>query len=125
MKLFLKVTNLVMLVAFVFGVIVQYNDPDPLRWMAIYGAAAAACGWYAAGRTKWIVPAMVLAIAAIWAATLAPAALGKVGFGELFEAFEMKDERVEIGREFGGLMIIAAWMLVLTIVSWRKPSHAS
>lgn len=121
----MKVANLVMLAAFVFGVIVQYNDPDPARWMAMYGAAALACGLYAAGRKLWIVPAMVLVMAAIWAATLAPAALGKVGFGELFEAFEMKDERVEIGREFGGLMIIAAWMLVLTIVSWRKPSHAS
>jgi hypothetical protein len=119
----MKIANLVMLVAFVFGVIVQYNDPDPTRWMAIYGAAALACGLFAAGRKQWIVPAMVLAIAAIWAATLAPAALGKVGFGELFEAFEMKDERVEIGREFGGLAIIAAWMLVLTIVSFRRPQN--
>ncbi|HEX4946426.1 MAG TPA: transmembrane 220 family protein [Blastocatellia bacterium] len=121
----MKIANYVMLAAFIFGVIVQYNDPDPLRWMAIYGAAAVACGLYAAGRRLWIVPAVVLVIAVIWAATLAPAALGKVGFGELFEAFEMKDERVEIGREFGGLMIIAAWMLVLTIVSRRKAVHTS
>ena len=125
MKPVLQFANLIMLIAFVFGVIVQYNDPDPARWMAMYGAAALACGWYAAGRRQWIVPALVLVIAALWAATLAPAALGKVGLGELFEAFEMKDERVEIGREFGGLVIIAAWMLVLTLVAWRKPSHAS
>jgi hypothetical protein len=116
----MKIANLVMLIAFVFGVIVQYNDPDPVRWMALYGAAAVACGLYAAGRKQWIVPAVVLLVAVVWAATLAPAALGKVGFGELFEAFEMKDERVEIGREFGGLAIIAAWMLVLTIVSFPK-----
>jgi len=116
----MKIANYVMLVAFVFGVIVQYNDPDPARWMAIYGAAALACGLYAAGRSQWIVPGIVLLVAVIWGATLAPAALGKVGFGELFEAFEMKDERVEIGREFGGLAIIAAWMLALTIVSFRK-----
>jgi hypothetical protein len=121
----MKIANGVMLIAFVFGVIVQYNDPDPARWMAIYGAAALACGLYAAERKQWIVPAVVLAVATIWAATLAPAALGKVGFGELFEAFEMKDERVEIGREFGGLAIIAAWMLVLTIASRRKSPHAS
>ncbi len=121
----MKIANLVLLIAFIFGFIVQYNDPDPARWMAIYGAAALACGWYAAGRRQWFVPAVVLVIATVWAATLAPAALGKVGFGELFEAFEMKDERVEIGREFGGLVIIAAWMLVLTLVSWRTPSHES
>jgi hypothetical protein len=116
----MKIANLVMLVAFVFGVIVQYNDPDPARWMAIYGAAAIACGLFAAGRKPWVVPALVLLVSVIWAATLAPAALGKVGFGELFEAFEMKDERVEIGREFGGLAIIAAWMLGLTLSSFRK-----
>lgn len=116
----MKIANWVMLVAFAFGVIVQYNDPDPARWMAIYGAATLACALFAAGRQPWIVPALVLAIAVLWAATLAPAALGKVGFGEMFEAFEMKDERVEIGREFGGLVIIAAWMLALTVVSFRR-----
>lgn len=116
----MKLANYIMLAAFIFGVIVQYNDPDPVRWMAIYGAAAVACGLYAAGRRQWLVPAIVLVIAVIWAATLAPDALGKVRFGELFEAFEMKDERVEIGREFGGLAIIAAWMLVLLLASLRK-----
>ncbi len=125
MKPVLQFVNLVMLIAFVFGVIVQYNDPDPARWMAMYGAAALACGWYAAGRRQWVVPAIVLVIALIWASTLAPNAIGKVRFGELFEAFEMKDERIEIGREFGGLVIIAAWMLVLTLVSWRKTKSAS
>jgi hypothetical protein len=125
MRRVFTIANVVMLIAFVFGVAVQYNDPDPARWMMIYGAAALACGLYLAGQRVWIAPAMVFAIALIWAATLAPAALGKVGFGELFEAFEMKDERVEIGREFGGLMIIAAWMLVLTIAVRRKSIHAS
>jgi Transmembrane family 220, helix len=114
------IANVVMLIAFIFGVVVQFNDPDPARWMMMYGAAALACGFYAAGRKLWIVPAVILTVAFIWAATLAPVALGKVGFGELFEAFEMKDERVEIGREFGGLMIIAAWMSVLTLMSWRN-----
>ena len=121
----MKLANYVMLAAFVFGVVVQYNDPDPVRWMVIYGAAAVACGLYAAGRAHVIVPAVVLVVALIWAATLASDALGKVRFGELFEAFEMKDERVEIGREFGGLVIIAAWMLVLTLVSWRGPKFTS
>lgn len=62
----MKIANYVMLVAFVFGVIVQYNDPDPARWMAIYGAAALACGLYAAGRRQWIAPGIVLLVAVIW-----------------------------------------------------------
>ena len=33
--------HVLMLLAFVFSVIVQFNDPDPLLWAAIYAAAAA------------------------------------------------------------------------------------
>jgi hypothetical protein len=116
----LKIANSVMGLAFLFGVIVQYNDPDPARWMAIYGAAAVACLLYAMGRGQWIWSGSVLLVALVWAAMLAADAIGKVRFGEMFEEFEMKNERVEIGREFGGLVIIAAWMLVLTLKAWRK-----
>jgi hypothetical protein len=51
---------------------------------------------------------------------LVPAVIGKVAFGELFEAFEMKDERVEVAREFGGLLIIAFWMGVLVLDALRR-----
>ena len=36
--------NALMLPLFVLSVVVQYNDPDPIRWMSIYGAAAVVCG---------------------------------------------------------------------------------
>ena len=62
----------------------QYNDPDPVQWMAIYGAAALACilalvrrlwRWYAVG---------VALVAAVWAATLAPVVIGHVALRDLF-----------------------------------------
>ncbi|MDX2033179.1 MAG: transmembrane 220 family protein [Blastocatellia bacterium] len=117
----MKILNAIMVAAFLFSVIVQINDPDPVAWMLIYGLAGAACGLALARRGGWLVPAAVGAAALTWAMTLAPAVLGKVRFGELFEAFEMKDARVEVGREFGGLMIIAVWMAVL-VVDWRRRS---
>ena len=39
----MKILNYVMAAAFIFSVIVQFNDPDPLLWMLIYGLAGAAC----------------------------------------------------------------------------------
>lgn len=115
----LKYVNYVMIVAFLFSVIVQYNDPDPLVWMMIYGAAMIACILFALGKLPSFLPGIILSIAVIWAFTIAAEVVGKVGFSELFQAFEMKDERVEVGREFGGLLIIVFWMSVLTIARFR------
>ena len=112
--------NGIMLLAFLASVAVQYNDPDPMRWVAIYGAAALACARAATGRIGWFFPALVGGAAIVWAVSLAPGVLGHVGFGELFQAFEMKDVRVEVGREFGGLLIIAGWMAVLLVAG--RPS---
>jgi uncharacterized membrane protein len=116
----LKYGNFVMIVAFLFSVIVQYNDPDPLVWMAIYGAAMIACILFAFGKSPSFLPRIILSIAVIWALTIAAQVIGKVGFSELFQAFEMKDERVEVGREFGGLLIIVFWMSVLAIARFRR-----
>jgi hypothetical protein len=111
----MKILNYVMAACFLFSVIVQYNDPDPIVWMLIYGLAAVACGFAIAGRLNWMFPALVGIVALAWALTLAPNVIGKVAFSELFEAFEMKDERVEVAREFGGLLIVAFWMAALVI----------
>jgi hypothetical protein len=116
----MKILNYVMTAAFLFSVIVQYNDPDPLLWMLIYGLAGAACVLAIGNRGSWIFPAAVGLVALVWATTLASQVIGKVAFGELFEAFEMKDERVEVAREFGGLLIIAFWMAVLVFDARRR-----
>ena len=36
-----RVVSVLMTVLLAVAVAVQYNDPDPIRWMAIYGAACA------------------------------------------------------------------------------------
>ena len=78
-----------------------------------------ACILFALGKLPSFLPGIILSIAVIWAFTIAAEVVGKVGFSELFQAFEMKDERVEVGREFGGLLIIVFWMSVLTIARFR------
>jgi hypothetical protein len=114
MKLF-KPLNYLFLALFVSSVIVQYNDPDPWVWMTIYGLAATACVVAMPQPGQWLLSGVLLLITTLWAASIAPRVWGRVAFGELFEAWEMKDLRVEEAREFGGLLIVAVWMLVLFV----------
>ena len=116
----MKILNYLMTICFLFSAVVQYNDPDPVRWILIYSLAAVACALAILGRSHWVFPCVVGITALVWAMTLAPNVIGKVAFGELFEAFEMKNERVEVAREFGGLLIVASWMIALVIQSLRR-----
>ena len=106
-----------MAAAFLLSTLVQYNDPDPFRWMAFYGAACVACVLAAARPQSlaWRVPAVIGLVAAAWAATIAPRVIGRVALPQLFASWEMKSPLVEEAREMGGLLIVAAWMAVLVV----------
>lgn len=112
----LKIVDAVMLSAFVFSVVVQLNDPDPIAWVLIYGAAAVASLLAMLGRGHWAPPAVVAVLAGAWAASIAPRVVGEVPFGDMFGAFEMESVAIEESREMYGLLIIAVWMAVLC---WR------
>lgn len=108
-----KIADALFLLMFVFSVIVQVNDPDPLAWMAIYGAAALACLLSLAGRLPWQLPVAIGVIALVWALTIAPRVIGEVPFLDMFAEFEMKDIGVEESREMYGLILTGGWMAVL------------
>jgi hypothetical protein len=114
--------NALMLLAFAFSVIVQVNDPDPFAWIAIYGLAALGCLLALLGRGSRAFFVLVALGAAAWAVLIAPRALGRVPFVDMFGAFEMESLAVEESREMYGLVIIAAWMGVLAVVPRRRPS---
>ena len=116
------IANAVMLLAFLFSVIVQFNDPDPVHWAAIYAAAALMCGLELRRRAHPLAAAGIAAVALAWAATIAPRVVGKVRFGAMFAEFEMADIGVEESREMYGLLLIAAWMAVVAVVAWRRRS---
>ena len=62
-------------VLFALSVAVQYNDPDPLPWMALYGCAAVVAGLAAAKRSMLVPAGVVGLVALVWALTLAPSRL--------------------------------------------------
>jgi hypothetical protein len=113
-----------MLLLFTFGAAVQFNDPDPARWIAIYALAAVACLFSLLRRLHWTLPTLICIVALVWAATLARHVIGRVPFGDMFGAFEMKNVGIEESREMYGLLIIAAWMAVLALRARRLRSFS-
>lgn len=108
-----KVADALFLLMFVFSVVVQLNDPDPIAWMAIYGAAALACLLSLMGKLPWWFAVLTGIVALAWAATIAPRVIGQVPFMDMFAEFEMKDIGVEESREMYGLILIGGWMAIL------------
>jgi hypothetical protein len=115
-----RAANAIALLVFLLSAAVQVNDLDPVRWILIYTAAAAACALELARRGNWWLPGAVGAIALAWSATFVPRVVGAVPFLEMFSAWEMKDTGIEESREMYGLLIVALWMLVLMTASLRQ-----
>lgn len=112
-----KVINALMLACFLLSIAVQYNDPDPLVWMALYAVPA------------------VLTLLAFWNIHTAFAALAALGYFIGFAVWmpgwgwdswmlltepKMTNEDVELAREAVGLLISAAWMAVLFVRGYRS-----
>lgn len=115
-----RIIDAILVAMFAFSIIVQFNDPDPVRWILLYAAAAIATLLVMTGRSARLLPAAVALVSFVWAATLAPGVIGRVPFLDMFGAFEMKNIGIEQSREMYGLLFVAAWMLVL-IVRTRGP----
>ena len=115
-----KIVNGIMLAMFIFGAVVQFNDPDPWRWALMYAAAAIVCVLAYLRRERWWSVAIVGVVALLWGLSFSPRVVGRVPFLEMFSAWEMKDVGVEESREMYGLYIIAVWMLVVAVRAWRR-----
>jgi len=112
--------NVVFMIALILSVAVQYNDPDPLLWMVIYGAGGGCCIFFMLNKLHWALPAFIFTGSVFGAGMLLPEVLnGDVSFVDVFKDITMKSKGVEYGREFGGLLIQGTWMGVLTVVKLR------
>ena len=116
-----RIVSALMAVLFLWSAAIQFNDPDPLQWVLLYGAAgiAAALGTRGSHRFPQALPALVGVAALVWALLIGSGSLGQVGLGGLFQSYEMKSQEVEEGREFLGLLIVAVWMLMMVLFRRR------
>jgi len=108
---------------FVFAALLQHNDPDPLRWIAIYLAACMSCLVTAFGRTDWELSAATAGVALLWALALLPEAW-HVPLTELFADWEMADARIEVAREMYGLLVVFAVCAPLARQQWSAARAA-
>jgi uncharacterized membrane protein YeaQ/YmgE (transglycosylase-associated protein family) len=111
----------VLAVLFSLCVGLQVNDPDPIRWMLIYGAAALAAALLPAESKVWCIAGTVIGIVgAAWGAYLGSQVASKIGFSDLFLKMSEKGGAVEVGREAGGLVIIAVSLLSLSLYRYMR-----
>jgi hypothetical protein len=80
----------------------QFNDPDPVRWIAIYaGAVVVGMG------------------AAIWCGYLAAPVVGLVSFSDLFTTMSEKSGLVERAREAIGTGLVSLWLASAATIAKR------
>jgi hypothetical protein len=106
----MRIANGLFAALFLLSVVVQYNDPDPIRWMAIYGAALAMC--LLRGRVPWWAPVIVAVVAVLWGLTLAPGVFSEAQLADLVRTMK-HENHAEEARELGGLCLVALWTTVL------------
>ena len=121
----MRFLDLTMALLFAFAAALQFNDPDPIRWIAIYSAACVLSLLAATqGRVVPAVSLAVFAIAIVWAALIAFGGPAASEYGHMFDAWEMKSPSVEEAREASGLVIVAVWTMILFIRARRSAVRA-
>jgi Transmembrane family 220, helix len=111
-------------VIFLVFAALQLNDPDPIRWLAVYGAAALASAAIVSRPKTWPFAVLVAAVAAIWCGQLLGQVVGVVGVGEFMDKMSAKGGAVEKAREAGGLAIVSLWLATAATIAKKrsKPS---
>ena len=105
---------------FVFSAAVQYNDPDPVQWMVVYGAAALLCALRAGGRPARAPWPVTLAVAsAAWFVLVLAAG---VPDSESMSALPGGVLPGEVEREALGLALVFVAALRLSVVALRGRS---
>lgn len=115
----MRILNLLFALCFVASALLQYNDPDPVQWMGIYGVAAGVCvAWWRG--TPRILPLSLSLAALVWAGVIARGVKLDVPVGQALFDWGMKSGGSEELRETGGLLIVAVWMAIITVVRPAK-----
>lgn len=109
-----------MALLFAFAALVQWNDPDPVAWILLYGLAATLAGLAARSRARFAPNAAAAALFAALAIWWAPS-LGTAR-GEAFTSVRMKASQDEEPRETIGLVLCAVWTATTAAVVRRRRS---
>ena len=114
----MKIFNTIFAILFLGFAALQYNDPDPVVWILIYGAMAGVCFMAVRGRYHRPTIIALAAVYIIYALLLSPAILTWLSSDDrslLFdELAKMQYPYIEETREAIGLVIC----LVVLLINW-------
>jgi hypothetical protein len=101
----MKVINIILTVLFALFAIVQFNDPDPWLWVAIYGLVAGVSGFAIYQKYSKGVIYTGIAICVIGLGILFPELINwiRMGMPNIAEGMKAEKPHIEFTREFGGL----------------------
>jgi hypothetical protein len=105
---------------FAVCLVLQYNDPDPVRWMIVYGTAMGISALLPFDRRVAAFGLAVGALALVWAAILIYGIWGKVALSDVVEKMSEKGGAVEEEREAGGLLIEGIWLVLASVYRRRR-----
>jgi len=122
----MKIFNIFFCVLFILFAALQYNDPDPYLWIPIYGYAAVLCGLafknryfpkaYIAGITVYMLYAIFLFFTKNGVLDWA----NEHNAENLVQTMKAEKPWIEDTREFGGLLILVAVLLINYLHSRKK-----
>ena len=104
----MKIFNWILTVLFALFAIVQFNDPDPIVWVIIYGTVAAISGFAAMGKYNKNVILTVIGICIVWMLSLVPGVVDwfNQGMPSITGSMKAESPYIEYLREFLGLFIM-------------------
>ena len=118
----MRVANIVIAGLFALFAIVQLNDPDPFRWVLLYGVVATMFLFAAFGQIRRWAALAFMAICVVEFARLVPEFINWINMGMPTITGEMKakEPHIEYTREFLGLLLCILSMGFLYYQSVRK-----
>ena len=110
-----RIANRIAVVLFVLCALVQYNDPDSFRWVAVYGGAAAICILWDRHRISTFMLGLVGVLSLIGSGWVLAGSVSQTADSVQW-AMTPQTESI---REGGGLLLVALWMGSLTFSRQR------
>lgn len=113
----LPLCHALMALLLVFAAVMQGNDPDPLPWLLMYGAAAVVAVWGLLGRPPAAAAVALALLAGVWSLALSPGLAVFLARDLSATRFSMPagDVIEEEARECLGLLLVVVSSLLLVM----------
>ena len=123
----MKIFNILFALIFLSFVYVQFNDPDPILWITIYGSMVVICAMAAFNQYPKRIYIILLVLFIGYSTLYIPSVITWLKQDDLTDLFDeiakMEHLYIEESREFLGLMICVV-VLAINFVRSRKINKA-